>query len=97
MSPKTIALEGAPFNITANAICPGYVKTPLVDKQIADQAKVHNMSQDDVVNKVMLLKQAVKEFVPVEVLGQMAVFMASESATTLTGTALPIDGGWNAQ
>ena len=55
------------------------------------------MSQDDVVNKVMLLKQAVKEFVPVEVLGQMAVFMASESATTLTGTALPIDGGWNAQ
>ena len=94
---KTIALEGAPFNITANAICPGYVKTPLVDKQIADQAKVHNMSEADVVNKVMLLKRAVKEFVPVEVLGQMAVFMASESATTLTGTALPIDGGWNAQ
>lgn len=94
---KTIALEGAPFNITANAICPGYVKTPLVDKQIADQAKVHNMSEADVVNKVMLLKQAVKEFVPVEILGQMAVFMASEGATTLTGTALPIDGGWNAQ
>ncbi len=94
---KTIALEGAPFNITANAICPGYVKTPLVDKQIADQAKVHNMSETDVVNKVMLLKQAVKEFVPVEVLGQMAVFLASDGATTLTGTALPIDGGWNAQ
>lgn len=94
---KTIALEGAPYNITANAICPGYVKTPLVDKQIADQAKAHNMSETDVVNKVMLLKQAVKEFVPVEVLGQMAVFMASEGATTLTGTALPIDGGWNAQ
>jgi len=94
---KTIALEGAAFNITANAICPGYVKTPLVDKQIADQAKVHHMSETDVVNKVMLLKQAVKEFVPVEVLGQMAVFMASENASTLTGTALPIDGGWNAQ
>ena len=94
---KTIALEGAPFNITANAICPGYVKTPLVDKQIADQAKVHNMSETDVVNKVMLLKQAVKEFVPVELLGQMAVFLASDSAATLTGTALPIDGGWNAQ
>lgn len=94
---KAIALEGAPFNITANAICPGYVKTPLVDKQIADQAKAHNMSETDVVNKVMLLKQAVKEFVPVEVLGQMAVFLASDSATTLTGTALPIDGGWNAQ
>ncbi|MFO0477308.1 MAG: 3-hydroxybutyrate dehydrogenase [Bacteroidota bacterium] len=94
---KTIALEGSPFNITANAICPGYVKTPLVDKQIKDQAEAHNMSEADVVNKVMLLKQAVKEFVPVEVLGQMAVFIASESATTLTGTALPIDGGWNAQ
>jgi 3-hydroxybutyrate dehydrogenase len=94
---KTIALEGAPFNITANAICPGYVKTPLVDKQIKDQAIAHDMSEADVVNKVMLLKQAVKEFVPVEVLGQMAVFIASESATTLTGTALPIDGGWNAQ
>ena len=94
---KTLALEGAPFNITANAICPGYVKTPLVDKQISDQAKAHNMSEIDVVNKVMLLKQAVKEFVPVELLGQMAVFLASENANTLTGTALPIDGGWNAQ
>lgn len=94
---KTTALEGAPFNITVNAICPGYVKTPLVDKQIADQAKVHNMSETDVVSKVMLLKQAVKDFVPVELLGQMAVFLASENAGTLTGTALPIDGGWNAQ
>lgn len=94
---KTIALEGAPFNITANAICPGYVKTPLVEKQIADQAKAHQMSEADVVNKVMLLKQAVKKFVPVEVLGQMAVFMASENASTITGTAMPIDGGWNAQ
>jgi len=94
---KTIALEGAPFNITANAICPGYVKTPLVDKQITDQAIAHQMSEADVVNKVMLLKQAVKEFVPVEILGQMAVFMASDNASTLTGTAMPIDGGWNAQ
>ncbi len=94
---KTLALEGAPFNITCNAICPGYVKTPLVEKQIADQAKAHNLSESDVVNKVMLLKQAVKEFVPVETLGQLAVFLASESATTMTGTALPVDGGWNAQ
>lgn len=94
---KTIALEGAPYGITANAICPGYVKTPLVEKQIADQAKVHNMSEEDVVNKVMLLKQAVKEFVSVEELGQLAVFLASDIAKTLTGTALPVDGGWNAQ
>jgi 3-hydroxybutyrate dehydrogenase len=94
---KVLGLEGAPFNITANAICPGYVKTPLVDKQIADQAKAHNMSEADVVNKVMLYKQAVKEFVPVETLGKLAVFLASDGAQTITGTALPVDGGWNAQ
>lgn len=94
---KTLGLEGAPFNITCNAICPGYVKTPLVEKQIGDQAKAHNMSPDEVVNKVMLLKQAVKEFVPVEILGQMALLLASDGASTITGTALPVDGGWNAQ
>jgi 3-hydroxybutyrate dehydrogenase len=94
---KTLALEGAPFNITCNAICPGYVKTPLVEKQIADQARVHNMSEEEVVNKVMLLKQAVKEFVPVGILGQMALLLASEGASTITGTAMPVDGGWNAQ
>ena len=94
---KTLGLEGAPFNITCNAICPGYVKTPLVEKQIADQAKAHNMSPDDVVNKVMLYKQAVKEFVSLESLGQMALLLASETSNTITGTAIPIDGGWNAQ
>ena len=94
---KTLGLEGAPYNITCNAICPGYVKTPLVDKQITDQAKVHNMSESDVINKVMLLKQAVKEFVPVEVLGQLALLLAAEGSSTITGTAIPVDGGWNAQ
>ncbi len=94
---KTIALEGAPFNITANAICPGYVKTPLVEKQIDDQAKAHGISKEEVISKVMLYKQAVKEFITVELLGQMALFLATEQAGTITGTALPIDGGWNAQ
>ncbi len=94
---KTLGLEGAPYNITCNAICPGYVKTPLVEKQINDQAKSHNMSPEDVVSKVMLYKQAVKEFVPVDILGQMALLLASEDASTITGTALPVDGGWNAQ
>lgn len=94
---KTIALEGAPFNITANAICPGYVKTPLVEKQIADQAKTHGIPESEVVSKIMLYKQAVKEFVTVELIGQAAVFMASENASTLTGISMPIDGGWNAQ
>lgn len=94
---KTIALEGAPFGITANAICPGYVKTPLVEKQIVDQAKAHNMAESEVISKVMLYKQAIKEFVSVETLGKLSVFLASESASTITGTAMPVDGGWSAQ
>lgn len=94
---KTLGLEGAPFNITCNAICPGYVKTPLVEKQIADQAKAHNMSPNDVVNKVMLYKQAVKDFVSLETLGQTALLLAADHASTITGTAIPVDGGWNAQ
>jgi 3-hydroxybutyrate dehydrogenase len=94
---KTMALEGAPFGITANAICPGYVKTPLVEKQIADQAKAHNLPENEVIAKVILTKQAIKEFVPVSAIAEMALFLASDSAATLTGTALPIDGGWSAQ
>lgn len=94
---KTLGLEGAPFNITCNAVCPGYVRTPLVEKQIVDQAKAHNLSESDVVSKVMLLKQAVKQFVSVESIGQMTLLLASEQSNTITGTAIPIDGGWNAQ
>jgi 3-hydroxybutyrate dehydrogenase len=94
---KTLSLEGAPFNITCNAICPGYVKTPLVEKQIANQAKAYNMSQSDVINKVMLSKQSVKEFVSVETLAQVALLLASEHSNTITGTSIPIDGGWTAQ
>jgi 3-hydroxybutyrate dehydrogenase len=94
---KTIALEGAPFNITANAICPGYVKTKLVEDQIFQQAQAHQMSEADIVGKVMLIKQAIKEFIPVALLGQMAVLMAAENATAFTGAVIPIDGGWTAQ
>ena len=94
---KTAALEGAPFNITANAICPGYVKTPLVEKQIADQAKAHNLPENEVVKKVILAKQAVKDFVPVSTIAELALFLAFENASTLTGAALPVDGGWSAQ
>ena len=94
---KVTALEGAPYNINCNAICPGYVKTPLVEQQIAAQATAHGISAEEVVQKVMLHKQAVKEFIPVETLGQLALFLASEGAATFTGTALPVDGGWFAQ
>ena len=94
---KAIALEGAPFNITCNAICPGYVKTPLVEMQIADQAKAHNLSEEEVINQVLLKKQVVKEFVSIETISKMALFLASDIAATITGIAMPIDGGWSAQ
>jgi 3-hydroxybutyrate dehydrogenase len=94
---KVLALEGAEFNVTCNAICPGYVKTPLVEGQIKDQAKSHNMSEEEVVEKVMLKKQAVKSFVPIEKLGEIAVFLAAENATTVSGTTFTLDGAWSAQ
>jgi 3-hydroxybutyrate dehydrogenase len=94
---KVLALEGAPFGITANAVCPGYVDTPLVRNQIADQAKTHNMSEEDVISKIMLQKHAVKKFVKPESLGALCVFLASDHAELITGTAIPVDGGWTAQ
>ena len=94
---KTIALEGAAFGITANAICPGYVDTPLVEQQIPQQAKAHNMTEKEVVEKIFLERHAVKEFVSVELLAQTALFLASPQATTITGIALPVDAGWTAQ
>ena len=94
---KVLALEGAPYNITCNAICPGYVKTPLVEGQIKDQAKAHNMSVEEVVEKVMLKKQAVKQFVPLETITDMALLLAKETSSTITGTSFALDAGWSAQ
>lgn len=94
---KVTALEGAPHGITANAICPGYVDTPLVRGQIADQAKTHGMSEEDVIANVMLTKHAVKKFVTTDALGALCVFLCSPHADLMTGTALPVDGGWSAQ
>jgi len=91
---KTVALELAEFGITSNTICPGYVKTPLVEKQIADQAKAHGISAERVVREVMLSHQARKEFVQVEELAALAVFLASDAAASMTGAALAMDGGW---
>ena len=94
---KTLALEGAPFNITCNAICPGYVKTPLVEKQISDQMQNHNFSEQEAINKIFLAKHPVKEFVPVEAIAEMTLLIASEIAGSITGAALPLDAGWSAQ
>lgn len=94
---KVLALEGADKNITCNAICPGYVKTPLVMNQIKDQAKAHNLTEDEVVKEVMLKKQAVKKFIPLAAISNMALLLAKESSTTITGTTFTLDGGWSAQ
>lgn len=91
---KTVALEGAEFGITANAICPGYVETPLVKGQIADTAKARNMSEQEVVQKVILEAQPTKQFVQVEQIAALALFLASDSAAQITGSAQSIDGGW---
>ncbi|MGC0225019.1 3-hydroxybutyrate dehydrogenase [Pseudooceanicola nitratireducens] len=93
---KTVALETAKEAITCNAICPGYVLTPLVEAQIPDTAKEYDMSEDEVIEKVILAKQPSKEFVTVEQLGDMALFLASDAAAQLTGQAIAMDGGWTA-
>lgn len=94
---KTVALEGAEHGVTCNAICPGYVKTPLVEKQIPDTAKARGMSEEDVIQKVILEAQPTKQFVTVEQVGALAVFLASEHAAQITGAAHQIDGGWVAK
>ena len=94
---KTVALEVAQQGITVNAICPGYVKTPLVENQIADTAKARGITEDEVVNNVMLAAQPTKQFTQVEQLGDLAVFLCSDSAANITGAMLPVDGGWTAQ
>lgn len=94
---KVLALEGAPFGITCNAICPGYVRTPLVEGQIKDQASAHQMSEDDVIEKVLLKKQAIKSFIAIEDLAALALFLASTHASTMTGASLPMEGGWTSQ
>lgn len=94
---KTVALEVATDNITCNAICPGYVNTPLVQNQIRDQAKHHGISEAEVVEKIMMQPQPTKKFVEVDQLGALAVFLCSDAASNITGTSLPVDGGWTAR
>jgi 3-hydroxybutyrate dehydrogenase len=93
---KTLALEVAEQGITANAICPGYVWTPLVEKQIPDTAKARGLTEEQVKHDVLLAAQPTKKFVTVEEVAAFAVFLASEAAASITGTVLPIDGGWTA-
>jgi len=93
---KTVALETAEHGITVNAICPGYVLTPLVEKQIPDTAKARGISEAAVVRDVLLAAQPTKQFVTVEQVAALAVYLASDAAASTTGTIIPIDGGWTA-
>jgi 3-hydroxybutyrate dehydrogenase len=93
---KTVALETAQEPITANAICPGYVLTPLVEAQIPDTAKKYGMSEEEVKKKVILERQPSKEFATVEQIGGTTVFLCSDAAAQITGTTISVDGGWTA-
>ena len=93
---KTIALEVAREGITCNAICPGYVRTALVEAQIADQAKARGISEDEVMTNVILAAQPTKKFVTFEQLGGMLLYLASDAGGSVNGAALTVDGGWTA-
>jgi 3-hydroxybutyrate dehydrogenase len=93
---KTVALEVAEQGITANAICPGYVWTPLVEKQIPETAKARGITEQQVISDVLLAAQPTKKFVQVGEVAALAVFLASDEAASITGTIIPVDGGWTA-
>ncbi len=93
---KTTALETAGQNITCNAICPGYVLTPLVEAQIPEQMAVHGMGRDQVIREVMLARQPSREFATTGQIGGTAVFLCSDAAAQITGTTISVDGGWTA-
>ena len=93
---KVIALETAEAGITCNAICPGYVRTPLVENQIDEQAKSHGIARENVIRDVVLAAQPNKAFVEVDQIGALVVFLCGDAAAALTGAALPIDGAWTA-
>jgi len=91
---KTTGIEGGPLGITVNAICPAYVRTPLVDGQIAKQAETHGISEEEVISKIMLQKSFIKKLIEPSTVADMAIFLCSETASGMTGSSIVMDGGW---
>ena len=93
---RVTAIEGAPYSITCNAICPSYVRTPLVEKQIGDQARVHNIPESEVVEKIMAAESPLHRLLEPEEVASSVLFLCSDAAAAITGSAFTIDGGWTA-
>jgi 3-hydroxybutyrate dehydrogenase len=94
---KTLALEGGPRGVTSNCVDPAYVKTPLVEKQIADQARIHRISEDEVIEKIMLTEPAIKRLIEPEEVAELALFLCSKEASFINGSSIVMDGGWTAR
>jgi 3-hydroxybutyrate dehydrogenase len=94
---KTVALEGGPRGVTSNCVDPAYVKTPLVEKQIADQARIHGISDDEVIEKIMLTEPAIKRLIEPEEVAELALFLCSKEASFINGASIVMDGGWTAR
>jgi 3-hydroxybutyrate dehydrogenase len=94
---KVIALEGGPKGVTSNCICPAYVRTPLVENQIAGQARIHGISEDEVIERIMLTEPAIKRLIKPEEVAELAVFLCSPQASFINGASLVMDGGWTAR
>ena len=94
---KTVALEGGPRGVTSNCVDPAYVKTPLVEKQIADQARIHGISEEEVIEKIMLTEPAIKRLIEPEEVAELALFLCSKEASFINGSSIVMDGGWTAR
>ena len=94
---KTVALEGGPKGVTSNCVNPAYVRTPLVEKQIADQARTHGIPEDEVIEKIMLTEPAIKRLIEPEEVAELATFLCSKEASFINGASIVMDGGWTAR